>query len=86
MFPQFGWLCRSPACDSAGALIPPEVLSEGDAGVQAYIAAWSRGRPPSPSTSTRWSVSFSAGVEKLRRLNESFEGILEETERFGRRT
>jgi len=31
-------------------------------------------------------VSFSAGVEKLRRLNESFEGILEESGSFRRRT
>ena len=31
-------------------------------------------------------VSFSAGVEKLRRLNESFEGILEKSGSLRRRT
>jgi dihydrofolate reductase len=61
----------SPRATSAGALIQPKLCARGTSACSPTSPAWSRGRPPSPRTSTRWSVSFSAGVEKLRRLNES---------------
>ncbi len=79
------------------ALLP---MSDGDAGVQAYIPSmepWEAAiakRVDAPVVRhvglvvemPQVDVSFSAGVEKLRRLNESFEGMLGESGSLGRRT
>ena len=52
-------------------------MSEGDAGVQAYIASMEPWQAAIAKHVDALVCEISAGVEKLRRLNESFEGILE---------